>query len=68
MGGSQAGVRYQIALEKEAQRSLAKGIDKDIVESIVQRIGSLDENPRSLGRPLKGPLKGKYRLTVRRDY
>ena len=35
MGGSQAGVRYQIALEKEAQRSLAKGIDKDIVERIV---------------------------------
>lgn len=67
MGGSEAGVRYKIAIESGAKRSLERRIDRDIVESIIRRIDSLEQNPYS-GKPLKGPLKGKYRLTVRRDY
>ena len=55
MGGSQAGIRYQIAIERGAKRSLESRID------------SLQQDPYS-GKPLRGPLKGKYRLTVRRDY
>lgn len=67
MGGSQTGVRYKIAIERQAKRSLERRIDNDIVERIIQTIDRLERNPY-LGKPLKGPLKGKYRLTVRRDY
>ena len=67
MGGSQAGIRYQIAIESGAKRSLESRIDTKIAESIIARIDSLQQDPHS-GKPLKGPLKGKYRLTVRRHY
>ena len=67
MGGSQTGVRYKIAIERQAKRSLERRIDNDMVERIIQTIDRLERNPY-LGKPLKGPLKGKYRLTVRRDY
>ena len=67
MGGSQAGIRYQIAIESGAKRSLESRIDTNIAESIIARIDSLQQDPHS-GKPLKGPLKGKYRLTVRRHY
>ena len=64
MGGSQAGVRYQVAIERQAKRSLEKLIDSDIVEKIIEAIDRLEKEPY-LGKPLKGQLKGKYRLTVR---
>ena len=67
MGGSQAGVRYQVAIERQAKRSLEKRIDADIVEKIIEAIDRLEQEPY-LGKPLKGQLKRKYRLTVRRDY
>ena len=67
MGGSQAGIRYQIAIESGAKRSLESRIDTKIAESIIARIDSLQQDPHS-GKPLKGPLEGKYRLTVRRHY
>ena len=67
MGGSQTGVRYKIAIERQGNRRLERRIDNDIVERIIQTIDRLERNPY-LGKPLKGPLKGKYRLTVRRDY
>ena len=67
MGGSQAGVRYKIALEKGAKRSLEKRIDNDIVKDILQRIDSLERDPH-IGKVLKGPMKGKYRLIVRLVY
>ena len=67
MGGSQAGVRYQVAIERQAKRSLERRIDSDIVEKIIETIDRLEQEPY-LGKPLKGQLKGKYRLTVRRDY
>ena len=68
MGGSQAGVRYKDAIERQAKRSLEKRIDSDIVKRIIQTIDRLEQEPY-LGKPLKGPLRGKYRFfTVRRDY
>ena len=67
MGGSQTGVRYKIAIERRTKRSLERRIDNDIVERIIQTIDRLEQNPY-LGKPLKGPLKGKYSLTVRRNY
>ena len=67
MGGSQAGVRYKVAIERQAKRSLERRINSDIVEKIIEAIDRLEQEPY-LGKPLKGQLKGKYRLTVRRDY
>ncbi len=67
MGGGQAGVRYKVAIERQAKRGLEKRIDNDIVQKIIQTIDRLAQDPY-LGKPLKGPLRGKYRLTVRRDY
>lgn len=67
MGGSEAGIRYQIAIERGARRSLERQIDRAVAEKIVERIDGLQNLPYS-GKPLRGPLKGKYRLTVRRDY
>lgn len=67
MGGRQARVRYKIALEKGAKRSLEKRIDSDIVKDILQRIDSLEHDPH-IGKALKGTMKGKYRLIVRRTY
>ena len=66
MGGSQAGVRYQVAIERQAKRSLERRINADIVEKIIETIDRLEKQPY-LGKPVKGQLKGKYRLTVRRD-
>ncbi|MDE0298533.1 MAG: type II toxin-antitoxin system mRNA interferase toxin, RelE/StbE family [Candidatus Poribacteria bacterium] len=67
MGGSEAGIRYQIAIERGARRSLDREIDRGIVESIREKIDGLQQDPYS-GMRLRGPLKGKYRITVRRDY
>ena len=67
MEGSKGGVRYQIALERDAKRSLERRIDSEIVKSIIRSIDNLEHDPYR-GRTLKGPLKGKYRLTVRRHY
>ena len=52
-----------IAIERGAKRSLESRIDTKIAESIIARIDGLQQDPHS-GKPLKGPLKGKYRLTV----
>ena len=57
MGGRQARVRYKIALEKGAKRSLEKRIDSDIVKDILQRIDSLEHDPH-IGKALKGTMKG----------
>ena len=58
MGGSQAGVRYKVAIERQAKRGLEKRIDNDIVQKIIQTIDRLAQDPY-LGKPLKGPLKGQ---------
>ena len=58
-------MRWQIELSEQAQRDLKK-LDKPIREKVSKFLDRLPlyDNPRAIGKPLKGNLTGRWRYRV----
>lgn len=57
--------RYGVRLSPGARRSLTESLPESVAAAVAEFIhGPLAEQPRRVGKPLTGPLAGKY--SVRR--